>query len=94
MRIRIVFATRRRSAVARVQAAAQINSGVITGIVTDPQKAVVPNAKVEVVEDDTKFSYSATTNGRRRIHGALPEGRRLYGDRHRRPDSRRFASPE
>src|SRR5437660_2528452 len=41
---------------------AQINSGVITGLVTDPQKAAVPNAKVEVVEDSTKFSYSATTN--------------------------------
>jgi hypothetical protein len=44
-------------------APAQINSGVITGVVTDPQRAVVPNAKVEVVEDSTKFSYSATTNG-------------------------------
>jgi hypothetical protein len=43
-------------------APAQINSGVITGLVTDPQKAAVPNAKVEVVEDSTKFSYSATTN--------------------------------
>ena len=42
---------------------AQINSGVITGTVTDPQKAVVPNAKVAVVEDSTKFSYSAVTNG-------------------------------
>src|SRR5258708_36518922 len=40
----------------------QINSGVITGAVTDPQKAAVPNAKVEVVEDSTKFSRSATTN--------------------------------
>ncbi len=44
-------------------ATAQINSGMITGIVTDPQKAVVPNAKVEVVEDSTKFSNSTTTNG-------------------------------
>ena len=41
---------------------AQINSGVITGVVTDPHKAAVPNAKVEVVEDNTQFSYSATTN--------------------------------
>jgi len=41
---------------------AQINSGVITGLVSDPQKAAVPNAKVEVVEDSTKLSYSATTN--------------------------------
>src|SRR5215467_10804657 len=44
-------------------ARAQINSGVITGAVTDPQRAVVPNARVEVVEDSTKFSNSATTNG-------------------------------
>jgi hypothetical protein len=45
-----------------IGAFAQINSGVITGIVTDPQKAVVPDAKVAVVEDATEFSYSATTN--------------------------------
>ncbi len=43
-------------------APAQINSGMITGIVTDPQKAVVPKAKVEVVEEATQYSYSATTN--------------------------------
>ncbi|HXS98779.1 MAG TPA: TonB-dependent receptor [Candidatus Limnocylindrales bacterium] len=49
-------------ALSAVPAAAQINSGVITGIVTDPQKAAVPNAKVEVVENETHFSYSATTN--------------------------------
>jgi hypothetical protein len=43
-------------------ALAQINSGVVTGVVTDPQKAVVPNAKVELVEDATEFAYSAITN--------------------------------
>src|SRR5215475_2422797 len=43
-------------------APAQINSGTITGVVTDPQKAVVPNAKVQVVEQATGFTYSATTN--------------------------------
>jgi hypothetical protein len=41
---------------------AQINSGVVTGVVTDPHKAAAPNAKVEVVDDNTQFSYSATTN--------------------------------
>src|SRR5579883_1642913 len=42
--------------------AAQINSGVISGTVTDPQKAVVPKAKIDVIEDETKFSYVASTN--------------------------------
>ena len=51
------------AAAAAHTAVAQINSGMITGIVTDPQKAVVPNAKVEAVEDATKFSHSAVTNG-------------------------------
>src|SRR5262249_48683507 len=37
-------------------------SGVITGTVTDPQKAAVPHAKVDVVEDSTRFAYSVTTN--------------------------------
>jgi trimeric autotransporter adhesin len=46
-----------------LHAPAQINSGVITGIVTDPQHALVPNAKVEVVEDETHFTYTAATNG-------------------------------
>jgi hypothetical protein len=43
-------------------AIAQINSGVVTGIVTDPQRAVVPKAKVVVVEDATQFTKSVTTN--------------------------------
>lgn len=43
-------------------ALAQINSGTITGVVTDPQKEVVPNAKVQVEEKATGFSYAATTN--------------------------------
>jgi hypothetical protein len=34
----------------------------ITGVVADPQKAVVPHAKVEVVEDATHYSYSVVTN--------------------------------
>ena len=42
---------------------AQINSGVITGIVTDPQKSVVPNARVEVVEEETRFTHATLTNG-------------------------------
>jgi trimeric autotransporter adhesin len=49
-------------AAAALAALAQINSGVITGIVTDPQKAVVPNANVEVVEEATRFVNTTTTN--------------------------------
>jgi hypothetical protein len=63
MKLGIVFATIGLVTFLAFDAAAQINSGVITGTVTDPQNAVVPNAKVEIVEVDTKFSYSATTNG-------------------------------
>ena len=44
-------------------APAQINSGMITGVVTDPQKAGVPNTKVLVIEDATYYSYSVATNG-------------------------------
>jgi len=32
-------------------------------VVTDAQKALVPNAKVQVVEDATHYAYSAATNG-------------------------------
>lgn len=49
-------------AVLASQALGQINSGVITGVVTDPQKAVVPHAKVEVVEVETHYTYSVLTN--------------------------------
>ncbi|HEY3841472.1 MAG TPA: TonB-dependent receptor [Bryobacteraceae bacterium] len=45
-----------------MQCYGQINSGMITGTVTDPQKGVVPKAKVAVVEDATHYTYSATTN--------------------------------
>ena len=45
------------------QANAQINSGTITGVVTDQQKAVIPNAMVKVVEEATHYTYSAATNG-------------------------------
>ena len=45
-----------------VGAFAQINSGVITGLVTDPGKAAVPKAKIEVVDENTKFTNTVTTN--------------------------------
>ncbi len=63
MRIRIVSAVLALFMLLALNVTAQINSGLITGVVTDPQKAVVPNAKVMVVEDATRYSYSAVTNG-------------------------------
>ncbi len=63
MRIRIVSVVVALTLLMALHATAQINSGMITGVVTDPQKAVVPNAKVVVIEDATHYSYSAASNG-------------------------------
>jgi hypothetical protein len=41
---------------------AQSDRGTITGRVLDPAAAVVPNAKVDAVNQGTKVKYSATTN--------------------------------
>ena len=62
MKVGTLIATLALAALLTHNAAAQINSGVITGTVTDPQKMAVPNAKVDVVEDETRFSNSVTTN--------------------------------
>ncbi|MEI9976382.1 MAG: carboxypeptidase-like regulatory domain-containing protein [Ignavibacteriota bacterium] len=43
--------------------AAQIDSGIITGIVTDPSRNVVTNAQVEVLEEQTHAKHSVVTNG-------------------------------
>src|SRR2546427_9981216 len=40
----------------------QIGSSTITGRVTDASGAVAPNVAVTVVNTDTNFSYTATTN--------------------------------
>ncbi|MFB3813078.1 MAG: TonB-dependent receptor domain-containing protein [Terriglobales bacterium] len=42
--------------------AAQINFGQITGDVTDPSRAAIPNAKVTAVNPETGLTLSATTN--------------------------------
>src|SRR3954454_14382176 len=41
---------------------AQINTGTITGTVTDPSGAVTPNVRVTVVQTDTNFESRAVTN--------------------------------
>src|SRR5947209_13409847 len=38
-------------------------SGDITGVITDPSGAVVPNAKVTATNDATRESHTVTTNG-------------------------------
>src|SRR6266540_3301070 len=40
----------------------QIRSGTIVGSVTDPSSSPVPNASVNVVAEETNFSYSTATN--------------------------------
>jgi Carboxypeptidase regulatory-like domain/TonB-dependent Receptor Plug Domain len=47
-----------------VQAAAQsITSGAVTGVVTDPAHAAVPNASVTLTDEDTAAVQKATTSG-------------------------------
>ena len=62
MRVRITSGVFPLAALLASAAFGQINSGTITGVVMDPQKAVVPHAKVEVVEDATHYSYAVVTN--------------------------------
>ena len=41
----------------------QIQAGRIVGTITDPNKAVVPNAKVVITNTGTRQAQSVTTNG-------------------------------
>ena len=41
---------------------AQVESGTIVGTITDPAGAIIPNAKVTLTNDATKFTRVATTN--------------------------------
>ena len=43
-------------------ALAQRDLGTITGIISDPQGAAVPNAKVTITEDATGLTYDVQTN--------------------------------
>src|SRR5215470_11182279 len=41
---------------------AQIDTGTITGRVTDPSGAAIPGVQVSLVQTETNFRFSATTN--------------------------------
>jgi hypothetical protein len=58
---------------------AQLNTGTITGSITDPSGAAVPNVKVTAVQMDTNFESHATTNaeGLYRIQSLQPGAYRL-----------------
>src|SRR6266568_5111950 len=45
-----------------LSAAAQVQNGQFTGVVTDPSGAAIANAKVTVSKQATNLSLSATTN--------------------------------
>ena len=68
-----------RSALPLVLAAlpcfAQLDRGTLTGIVTDPSGAVIPGAKVTIVNADTKAAYRTGTTGTGLYNmPALPSG--------------------
>lgn len=57
-------------------AMAQVRSGVVTGTVTDPSGAVVPNATVAVTNELTNIAFRSTTNSAGQYTVPyLPEGR-------------------
>ena len=55
---------------------AQIYSGSLTGVVTDPSGAVVPGAKVKLIDADKGFSYDTDTDSAGRyVLRSLPPGK-------------------
>src|SRR6516225_7319926 len=49
---------------------AQLNRGVIEGLVTDPQAAVMPGVQVTITNVETNVSTSANTNGAGYYHAS------------------------
>ena len=48
---------------------AQSYTGSVTGLVTDPSGAVVPNAQVRLVDEDKGFSFAAASDSAGRQQG-------------------------
>jgi hypothetical protein len=56
-------------------ASAQLYTGSVTGVVTDPSGGTVPSGKVTLVDQDKGFSYTVTTDsGGRYLLRAIPPG--------------------
>lgn len=54
---------------------AQLYTGTVTGIITDPSGAVVPGAHAQLVDEAKGYSYSATTNATGRyLFNSIPPG--------------------
>src|SRR4051812_927968 len=59
-----------------ITAHAQVYSGSLTGVVTDPSGAAVPNAQVALTDEERGFAYPAKTdNDGRYVLRNLPPGR-------------------
>src|SRR5579863_2630698 len=58
---------------------AQLYSGSIVGVVSDPSSAVIPNAKVTLLDADKGYTFSATTDstGRYLFRGVPPGSYKL-----------------
>jgi hypothetical protein len=58
-----------------VTAFAQLYTGTVTGLVTDPSGAVVPNAQVKMVDEQKGYSFAATTDTTGRyLYRSVPPG--------------------
>ncbi len=56
-------------------AGAQLYTGSVTGVVTDPSKAVIPGARVTLTDADKGYEFKATTDGSGRyLFRSIPPG--------------------
>jgi len=60
------------------QAAAQVDTGAILGTVEDQTGAVVPGAKVTLLNEGTGLPLTTTSAGRRRLHFYANQDRGLH----------------
>jgi hypothetical protein len=56
---------------------AQVDTGVITGRISDPTGAVTPNVQISVVQPTTSFRFQAVSNAERHLPRTVAPARRL-----------------